>query len=197
MMIRSYNPIERGPAIWLDQLIDHSGAQCSRLLRQLREYPDGNDPIDIVIAGGGGNCRTGLELYTALREWPRRVRVTVFDAPSMSGLIAMAGDVVRIVETGTIFLHPVGYSSDYLLNGPPRHMPAAALKALAKQCEATDALHIQIFARRTGLDPARIYDLRAAETTLDAQRAVELGFADEIVQWPRSANPSAPGGEHG
>ena len=185
MIVRTYNPIEKGqPAIWLDEPIDHSGKQCARLLRQLREFPATEGPLDVVIAGGGGSCTAGLQIYTALREWPRKVRVTVFDAPSISGLIAMAGDVVRIVDAGTIFLHPSGYSSDYLLNGPPRHMPAAALKALAKQCEATDALHVQIFARRTGLDPSRIYDLRAADTTLDARRAVELGFADEIVTLP-------------
>ena len=57
-----------------------------------------------------------------------------------------------------------------------------ALRSLAKRCDATDALHISIFARRTGLPPERIAELRAADTTLDAEAAVRLGFADSIVR---------------
>jgi len=100
----------------------------------------------------------------------------------MAGVIAMAGDEIRIVEGGTIFLHHTGYATDFLLNkAPGAHMPAAALRALARSCDATDALHVQIFARRTGLPPETIAELRAADTTLDAARAVALGFADAVI----------------
>ena len=187
MIVRSYNPIEHGRrAIWLDQPV-RDDLQVAVLLRQLREFdedqPDG--PVDIVIAGGGGKCDVGLALYTALREHPRPKRVTIYDAPSISGLIAMAGDHVRIVEGGRIFLHGAGFSTDYLVNDVPRHMPAAALRALARHCDATDALHCRIFARRTGLDPARIQALRAAETAIGAAEAVRLRFADEIIAPPK------------
>ena len=183
MIVRTFNPIERGPAIWLDEPL-REAVQVARLLRRLGEYPDGADPVDIVIMGKGGNSGVGLEMYTALREHPRRKRVTILEAASMHALIAMAGDVVRIVEGGTIFLHDVGYATDYLLNEVPAHHTAAGLKALARRCEATDALHRRIFARRTGLDPERIATLRATDTTLDAPRAVAMGFADEVVAWP-------------
>lgn len=181
MIVRSYNPIERGqPAIWLDEPV-RSGAQVSRLMRQLREYPDGDGPVDVVIAGGGGNCGIGLQMYTLLREHPRPKRVTVFDAPSISGVIAMAGDHIRIVERGRIFLHDVGYAPSALANSGPQHLTGLTLRALARTCIADDALHCAIFARRTGRSPESIAALRAAETTLDAHRAVELGFADSII----------------
>lgn len=188
MILKSYNPIERGqPAIWLDQPIQ-SRTQVSMLMRQLREYSESADPVGIVIAGGG-NCVIGLELYTVLREHPRRKRVTIYSAPSMSGVIAMAGDEIRIAEGGTIFLHHAGYSTDYLLNeAPGRHMPATALKSLARDCETTDALHVQIFARRTGLAPSAIAELRDAETTLNAHEAVRLGFADRIIPTTQEQN---------
>ncbi len=182
MIINSYNPIERGlPAIWLEEPIA-SPFQVTRLVRHLRDYPKADGPIDIVIAGGGGNCSLGLEMYTALRECRRQKRVTIFSAPSMSGVIAMAGDHIRIVEAGSIFLHHSGYAAEYLSNcGPARHIPAAAMRGLARGCDATDAVHVGIFARRTGLAPDVISSMRAAETTLDASEALRLGFVDEVI----------------
>ena len=192
MIIRSYNPIERGhPAIWLENPIRNS-TNLALLLRQLRAYPAADGPVDIVIAGGGGSCAIGLEMYVALKEHPRPKRVTILDAPSMSGIIAMSGDHIRIVEGGSIFLHGAGYARDYLLNEVAvTHMPATALRALAQNSEATDALHAAIFARRTGLSIETIMAMRAEETTLNAEQAVRMGFADEVVKF--HAQPSSKG----
>ncbi len=180
-LVRSFNPIEGGPAIWLDEPI-HDPRQVLRLMRDLRDFPAGAGPIDIVIDGGGGNCALGLEMFTAIRECGRQTRATIYDAPSMSGVIAMAADRRRIVEGGSIFLHGAGYAAGYLANeAPGRHMPAAALRSLARTCDATDALHAAIFARATGLDPAEVQRLRDAETTLDAADALRLGFVHEVL----------------
>lgn len=183
MIVRSFNPVERGrAAIWLDEPI-REPRQVLRLARQLRDFPEPDGPVDIVIAGGGGNCAIGLELYGLVREHPRRTRVTIFDAPSMSGVIAMAADERRIVERGTIFLHAAGYAAGEVLNMEPvRHLPAPALRALARNCEAADAAHEAIFARATGLDAAEVRRLREAETTLDAAEALRLGFVHEVVR---------------
>jgi ATP-dependent Clp protease protease subunit len=188
-LTRSYNPIERGqPAIWLDDPII-GPQQVSRLMRSLREYPLGEGPVDIVVDGNGGRCSYGLEMYTLLREHPRRKRVTIVRAASMSALIAMAGDEIRIIERGTMMIHDAGIGVDQLLTMEAvQRVPAAALRNLAKACDASDLVHRQIYARRTGLPAARIADLSAAETWFDAERAVELGFADEIVKpWAAAA----------
>lgn len=180
--MRSYNPVERGrPAIWIDQPIQ-STWQAMFLSRQLREYPDDAGAVDLVIAGGGGKIGVAWEMYTLLREDPRRIRVTIFDAPSASSLVAMAGDHIRIVEGGTIFLHGAGLSEGAILaNDVARHYPAVALRLLARECAASDALMNDIIARRRGIPRDAIAKLRAAETTLDAAQAVANGFADEIV----------------
>ena len=182
-IIRSYDFVERGrAAIWLEEPI-REPAQVLRLARQLRDYPEPDGPVDIVIAGSGGNCTLGGEMHTLIRENPRRTRVTILDAPSMAGVIAMAATERRIVEGGTIFLHGAGYAAGHVLNEAPlRHLPAAALRALARNCESTDAAHVAIFARATGLDPAEVRRLRDAETTLDAAEALRLGFVQSIVR---------------
>lgn len=180
-LIRSYNPVESGPAIWLDEPIQ-SPAQVFRLRRQLREYPESDAPLDIIIDSQGGECGLGLEMLTLLRGQPRRKRVTILHAGSMAAVVAMAGDEIRIVERGTLYLHGVGYARDHLLNaGPGLHLTAQSLRSLAYKAEAADALHVEIFARRTGLPPATITALREGETTLDAHRAVALGFADAVI----------------
>lgn len=183
MIVRAYNPVEGGPAIWIEHLIDD--VSCARFLRQLREHPEGDGPIELVMAGGGGDCGRGLEMYTALRELPRPKRVTVYSAPSMSGVIAMAGDHIRIVEGGTFMLHHAGFNGERLLNGGLSrfHNPASALRRLARSCDVTDALHCQIFARRTGQPASVIADIRERETTIAADEAVRLGLADEVIPW--------------
>ena len=181
-LVRSFNPVELGPAIWLDKPI-REPRQVLRLARQLREHPDDAGVVDIVFAGGGGSCALGLEMYTTIRECGRPTRATIYDAPSMSGVIAMACDRRRIVEGGTIFLHGSGYAAGYLANErPTAHVHAAGLRALARGCDATDAVHAAIIARATGLDPAAVHRLRDAETTLDAAEALQLGFVHSIVE---------------
>lgn len=182
MLTRSYNPVEGGPAIWIDAPIA-PGAQVPRLLRQLREWPADREMVDVVLDTAGGDCATGLALYCALRDDPRRKRVTIYRALSMGAVIAMAGDEIRIAGSGIVGLHGAGLPTERLLNEMPgRHMTAPALRALARGCEATDALHIAIFSRRTGLPLDRVAELRAAETILNAEAAVRLGFADSIIR---------------
>lgn len=177
---RSYNPIEGGPAIWLDRPIS-SFREPAELARRLREYPAGDGPIDIVIDGEGGSCARGLEMYTLLREHPRRKRVTILSAPSMSGVIAMAGDTIRIVRSGWIFLHHARCRQEIVADPINGYLPAAMLERVARDIRQTDALHVAIFARRTGLLEETIRDLREREATLDAYEAVRLGFADEVT----------------
>ncbi len=181
-LVRSFNPVEGGPAVWLGEPI-REARQVLRFARELRDYPDGDGPVDIVVDGCGGRTDFGADIYSIIRECPRRTRMTILDAPSMAGVIAMAGDERRIVRGGTIFLHGAGYAASQVLNGAPGgHMPAATLRALARNCDATDAAHEAIFARATGLDFAEVRRMRADETTIGADEAVFLGFVHFIVE---------------
>ncbi len=181
-VIRSFNPIEGGPAIWLEEPI-REARQVLRFARQLRDYPEAGGPVDIVVDGCGGRTDFGADIYSLIRECSRRTRVTILDAPSMAGVVAMAGTERRIVRGGTIFLHGAGYAVSSILNeAPARHMPALALRALARNCDATDAAHEAIFARATGLDPLDVRRLREAETTIGTDEALFLGFVHSIVE---------------
>lgn len=181
MIIRTYNPIERGqPAIWLLGSIERGA--CARTMRQVREYPAGG-PLDIVVDSSGGSCGEGLRLYTALREIPRQKRVTILRAASMAAIVAMVGDVIRIATHGSIFLHPPGWRREALVEAVASlHLTSDDLRSAAGRLDDTDELHLDIVERRTGLTRTTLRALSAADTTLDAAEAVQLGFADEVVR---------------
>lgn len=176
---RRYSLVRNDGAIWITGQIDAGETSAMSLRRSFREIdPDG--PVRVAIETPGGECTEGLAMYVALRECGRPVEVTVHHAASMGALIAMAGSRISIVEGGSFFLHPPGYG---LQNLPiiPAHMTAAAYRAVAQRLDRIDALHLDIFERRTRLSRPEIAALCAADTTLDAHQAVALGFADAVI----------------
>lgn len=176
---RRYSLVRNDGAIWITGRIDAGETSAMSLRRSFREI-DPAGPIRVAIDTPGGDCAEGLAMYVALRECGRPVEVTVRHAASMGALIAMAGSSIRIVEGGSFFLHPPGHAPENL---PiiPAHMTAAAYRAVAQRLDRIDALHLDIFERRTRLPRSEIFGLCAANTTLDAGRAVALGFADAVI----------------
>lgn len=183
---RTYNPVEPGaPAIWLLGVIGDN-VRVPPLLRDLREYPDGDGPIDIFVESGGGRHDVGMDVYSLLRDLRRPKRMTIIAARSMAATVAMAGDVIRIIEGGCIFLHRPHVSIDAAVAMAAEvELNAVALRDLASRCDDVEHVQGEIIARRTGQPRSFIAAMCAIETTLDAVTAVKLGFADEIVSLPQ------------
>ena len=155
-VVRSFNPVEGGPAVWVDGPIDDSGLVL-RFARQLDDFPAGDGPVEIVVASGGGEVDLGLKLHALIQAHPRRTRVTILRAGSMAAVVAMAGAERRIAKGGTLFLHGTGFSGSQVLQAfdVAGHHTAPTLRTMARRCEAADAVTVAIFAARTGPRPCR------------------------------------------
>lgn len=155
--------IESGMAMSLCQLILHL------------EGEDPSSPITVYVSSPGGQVSAGLAIYDALRSVSCPVRTVCTElAASMGSVIFMAGDEREMFPHAEIMIHdpliPQGAGGS-----------ALALQETSRRLMARRRTLNGILAERSGLTLKRVQSLTAKDTYLDAERAVELGFATRII----------------
>lgn len=129
--------------------------------------------ITLWVNSPGGNVFAAAEIYTMLRDYPGNVTVRIASiAASAASVVAMAGSLVQISPTGMLMVH----DPSTIAMGNARDME----KAISTLNEVKESI-INAYAFKTGLSRNRISKLMSDETWLNAKKAVELGFADEIL----------------
>ena len=133
----------------------------------------GRGDIVIYINSPGGDCVAASQIYTMLMEYEGRVTVKIDGiAASAASVIAMAGTEVLMAPTSLMFVHnPLTVAI-----GDTEEMQ----KAIAMLDEVKESI-INAYELKTGLSRAKIAHFMDAETWMNAQKAIELGFADGIL----------------
>lgn len=139
--------------------------------------------ITLWVNSPGGNVFAAAEIYTMLRDYPGSVTVRIASiAASAASVVAMAGNLVQISPTGMLMVH----DPSTIAMGNARDME----KAISTLNEVKESI-INAYAFKTGLSRNRISKLMSDETWLNAKKAVELGFADEIL-FENKSKPDEP-----
>ena len=142
-----------------------------QMFREDLEAEDGD--VTVWINSPGGNVFAAAEIYTMLKDYAGKVTVKVASlAASAASVVAMAGDTVQMSPTALLMLH----DPSTVAMGNTRDME----KAIAALNEVKEAI-VNAYAAKSGLRRGRIADLMSEETWLNAKKAVELGFADEVL----------------
>lgn len=129
--------------------------------------------ITVWINSPGGNVFAAAEIYTMLRDYPGSVTVKIDAiAASAASVIAMAGDKVQMSPVAMLMIH----DPSTIAMGNAKDME----KAIATLNEVKESI-INAYAAKSGLSHNRISKLMENETWMNAKKAVELGFADEIL----------------
>lgn len=129
--------------------------------------------ITLWVNSPGGNVFAAAEIYTMLRDYPGKVTVRIASiAASAASVVAMSGDPVQMSPTALIMIH----DPSTIAMGNAKDME----KAITTLNEVKESI-INAYAFKTGLTRNRISKLMSDETWLNAKKAVELGFADEIL----------------
>lgn len=135
-------------------------------------YADEGD-VTVWIHSPGGNVFAAAEIYTMLRDYKGTVTVKIDAiAASAASVVAMAGDQVLMSPVAMLMLH----DPSTIAMGNTRDME----RAIATLNEVKESI-INAYAAKSGLSHSRISNLMSNETWLNAKKAVELGFADEIL----------------
>lgn len=128
--------------------------------------------IQLNINSPGGSVFDAFAMYDDLRQHPAEINVRVTGlAASAASLLAMAGDTIEVADNAFLMIH----NAWNIAMGDKAEMAAQA-----KLLGQIDTRLAKTYAARTGQDAADVADMMDAETWLDAEDAVKLGFADSV-----------------
>lgn len=129
--------------------------------------------VTIYIHSPGGNVFAAAEIYTMIRDYPGFVTVKIDAiAASAASVVAMAGDRVMMSPVSMLMIHdPVTIAM-----GNSKAME----KAISTLNEVKESI-VNAYQAKSGLSRSKIAKLMSDETWINARKAVELGFADEIM----------------
>ena len=134
----------------------------------------GEGDIVVWINSPGGDCVAAAQIYNMLMDYKGNVTVKIDGiAASAASVIAMAGTRVLMSPVSMMMIH----NPATIAMGDTAEME----KAIAMLTEVKDSI-INAYEIKTGLSRAKLSHLMDAETWMDARKAVELGFADEIMK---------------
>lgn len=130
------------------------------------------EPVVVEINSGGGDIFAGSEIYTLLRSYTGSVEVQIIGlAASAASVIAQAGRS-KISPTGLFMVHNVSGCAygDY--------------RDMAHQKEVLETANRSIaaaYVEKTGKTLEELQQIMDHETWMDARKAVEYGFVDEVM----------------
>ena len=138
------------------------------------ELMSGSGDITVWLHSPGGDCVAAAQIYNMLMDYKGSVTVKIDGiAASAASVIAMAGTKVLMSPVSTMMLHnpmTIAYGNSDEMQ-----------KAIEMLGSVKDSI-INAYEIKTGLSRAKLSHLMDAETWMDANKAVELGFADGILQ---------------
>lgn len=134
----------------------------------------GSGDITVWINSPGGDCVAAAQIYNLLMDYKGNVTVKIDGiAASAASVVAMAGTKVLVSPVSMLMIH----NPMTVAMGNSEEMQ----KAIEMLAEVKESI-INAYEIKTNMSRAKISHLMDAETWMDANKAVELGFADEIMK---------------
>ncbi len=138
------------------------------------ELEAGSGNITVLINSPGGDCIAAASIYNMLASYNGRVTVKIDGiAASAASVIAMAGDEVLMSPVSMMMIHN------------PATMAFGDHTDMQKAIDMLDGVKnsiINAYVAKTGLSRTKLSNLMDNETWMDATKALELGFADNIIK---------------
>lgn len=143
------------------------------------ELSQGKGPIDLWLNSPGGDCVAASRIYTMLMNYPDDVNVKIDGiAASAASVIAMAGTKVSMAPTAMIMIH----NPLTIVGGQKEDLDQAA-QMLAETKESI----INAYELKTNLPREKISSMMDDETWMNVNKAIELGFADNMLGQDKDA----------
>jgi ATP-dependent Clp protease protease subunit len=140
------------------------------------DLDSGKGPITVWINSPGGDVWAAAQIYNMLLSYSGKVTVKIDGlAASAASVIAMAGDEVLVSPVSMLMIHN------------PSTMAMGDKDDLAQAISMLDSVKDSIlnaYVKKTGLSKNKLSKLMDDETWMDASKAVELHFADRVMERP-------------
>jgi ATP-dependent Clp protease protease subunit len=140
--------------------------------------------ITVWINSPGGDVFAAAQIYNMLMEYPGNVDVRIDGiAASAASVIAMAGNKVSMSPVAMMMIHN------------PMTVAMGDKKVMQQAIDMLDEIKesiINAYELKTGQTRTKIAHMMDAETWFNAKKAVELGFADDILYTGDSDKKDVP-----
>ena len=138
------------------------------------ELFQGEGPVTVWINSPGGDCIAASQIYAMLMDYKGPVTVKIDGiAASAASVIAMAGTKVLMAPTALMMIHnpATGAFGDH----------TDMQKAIEMLDEVKESI-INAYEIRTGLSRTKLSHLMDDTTWMNANKAIQMGFADGILE---------------
>lgn len=134
---------------------------------------EGAGDITVWINSPGGDCVAAAQIYNMLMDYQGNITVKIDGiAASAASVIAMAGTTVLVSPVSMLMIH----NPATIAFGDTGEMQ----RAIDMLSEVKESI-INAYEIKTGMSRAKLSHLMDAESWMNANKAVELGFADDIL----------------
>ena len=138
------------------------------------ELNAGDGDISVWINSPGGDCVAAAQIYNMLKDYKGKVTIMIDGlAASAASVIAMAGDKVLMSPVSMMMIHN------------PATMAFGDHTEMKKTIDMLDEVKesiINAYEIKSGLPRDKISKLMDQETWMNANKAIELGLADGLIE---------------
>lgn len=134
----------------------------------------GKGPVTVWLNSPGGDCIAASQIYTMLMDYKDDVTIKIDGiAASAASVIAMAGTRVLMAPTALMMIH------NPMTGAYGNHTDME--KAIEMLDEVKESI-LNAYEIKTSLSRAKLSHLMDSETWMNANKAIELGFADDVLK---------------
>ncbi|MFD5019981.1 head maturation protease, ClpP-related [Paenibacillus sp. NPDC058367] len=169
--IKLNGPVVSGGNSWIYDWLGMETISPKRVISELEKA--GGDDVELYINSGGGSVFAGSEIYTALKEYRGKIKSKVTGvAASAATFFVLASDEVYVSPLGQLMIHnaATGTDGDKIAHASNLELLEGVDKAIAK-----------VYKSKTKLADNEILDLMQKTTWMNAEKAVQLGFANGVL----------------
>lgn len=131
------------------------------------------DDVTFMINSGGGDVFAGNEINYLISQYRGKTQADVVGiAASIATVICCAADVTRMTAGAQYMIHNVSSSAEGDYN---------AMNKASQILQLANKTISNTYRLKTGLSEKELLKLMNDETWMDAAKAMELGFIDEII----------------
>lgn len=148
------------------------GISAKDFLNDLAQYPNATHG-KLSIHTPGGSMIDGFAMYNGIKSHPAKFHGHVEGiAASMGSVVLMACDTISMPENAFLMIHnPSGGA----------YGGSEDLRQIADLMDKFKNSALSIYQERTGLDVNELSDMLDAETWLDGNEALSMGFIDTVT----------------
>lgn len=165
--------IQDGPECFKWSKEDKSAAEFDRAIKALREK--GAKKLNVRINSPGGICTEAVAMRSILGSAgfdEINIRIEGMCASAATDIATLPGAHVQITE-----------GSEYMIHNPWSYAcgTASEFEHAAQRLRSIEQTSRQFYMKRCGKDEEQVKKWMDAETWFTAEKAVEAGFADEVI----------------